>query len=50
VYGKEDILPNNLYLPSMQLYESSRGKPSSNMQQRIDMLLRKKENRIGGSL
>jgi hypothetical protein len=39
VYRQEAILPNKLYLPSLQLARVSRGKPSSVIQQRIDTLL-----------
>jgi hypothetical protein len=39
VYGQEAILPNGLYLPSLQLARGSRGQPSSVIQQRIDTLL-----------
>jgi hypothetical protein len=45
VYGKEAILSTNLYLPSLQLSQSSRGHPSSSMQQRIDTLLMVEEER-----
>jgi hypothetical protein len=38
VYGQEAILPNGLYLPSLQLAQDSRGHPSSFIQQRIDTL------------
>jgi hypothetical protein len=39
VYGKEAILPNKLYLPSLQLAQASRGQSSSALQQRISTLL-----------
>jgi len=39
VYGHESILPNGLYIPSLQLYHESIGKPSSLLQQRIDTLI-----------
>jgi hypothetical protein len=39
VYEKEVILPNGLYLPSLQLAQVSIGQPSSIIQQRIDTLL-----------
>jgi hypothetical protein len=39
VYGKESILPNGLYIPSLQLARALRGHPSSALQQRIDILL-----------
>jgi hypothetical protein len=45
VYGKESILPNGLYLPSLQLAQASRGQPSSALQQRIDTLLMLDEER-----
>jgi hypothetical protein len=45
VYGKESILPNGLYLPSLQLSQESRGHPSSTLQQRIDTLLMLDEER-----
>jgi hypothetical protein len=39
VYGQEAIIPNGIYLPSLQLAQESRGKPSSILQQRIDTFL-----------
>jgi hypothetical protein len=39
VYEQEAILPNILYLPSLQLAQDSKGKPSSFIQQIIDTLL-----------
>ena len=39
VYIHESILLNRMYLPSLQLAQDSRGKPSSVIQQRIDTLL-----------
>jgi hypothetical protein len=45
VYGKESILPNGLYLPSLQLAQDSSGEPSSVIQQRIDTLLMLEEER-----
>jgi hypothetical protein len=39
VYRQEAILPNELYLLSLQLAQDSRGEPSSVIQQRIDTLL-----------
>jgi hypothetical protein len=45
VYGQEAILPNGLYLPSLQLAQDSRGQPSSVIQQRIDTLLMLEEER-----
>jgi len=45
VYGHESILPNELYLPSLQLAQDSNEEPSSAMQQRIDTLLMLEEQR-----
>jgi hypothetical protein len=45
VYGQEDILPNGVYLPSLQLAQASRGQPSSVIKQRIDTLLMLEEER-----
>jgi hypothetical protein len=45
VYGQESILPNRLYLPSLQLDQESRGHPSSTSQQRIDSLFMLEEER-----
>jgi hypothetical protein len=45
VYGQEAILPNGLYLPSLQLAQDSNEEPSSAMQQRIDTLLMLEEQR-----
>jgi hypothetical protein len=45
VYGKEAILPNGLYLPSLQLTQESREHPSSTLKQRIDTLLMVEEER-----
>jgi hypothetical protein len=39
VYGQEAILETNLYLPSLQISQSSRAQTLSIMQQRIDSLL-----------
>jgi hypothetical protein len=39
VYGQESILLNELYIPSLQLDQESRGHPLSTLQQRIDTLL-----------
>jgi hypothetical protein len=39
VYEQEAILPNELYLPSLQLAQDSNEEPSSAMQQRNDTLL-----------
>lgn len=46
VYGKEAILPPNIYLPSLQLTQSSRGRSSNVLQTRIDTLIKLKEERI----
>ena len=46
VYGKEAILPPNIYLPSLQLTQSSRGWSSNVLQTRIDTLIKLKEERI----
>ena len=43
VYGKEAILPPNIYLPSLQLAESTRGSYSNFLQTRIDALLKLEE-------
>jgi hypothetical protein len=45
VYKHEAILPNGLYLPSLQLAQDSRGQTSSIIQQRIDTLLILEEER-----
>ena len=45
VYGQEALLPNGLYLPSLQLAQESSGEPSSVIQQRIDTLLMLEEER-----
>ena len=45
VYGKEAILPPNIYLPSLQLTQSARGRSSNCIQNRIDTLLRLKKQR-----
>ena len=46
VYGKEAILPPNIYLLSLQLAQSSRGQSSNFLQTRIDTLVKLKEERI----
>ena len=46
VYGKEAILPPNIYLLSLQLTQSSRGRSSNVLQTRIDTLIKLKEERI----
>ena len=46
VYGKEAILPPNIYLPSLQLAQSSCGRSSNVLQTRIDTLIKLKEERI----
>jgi hypothetical protein len=45
VYGHEAILPNEIYLPSLQLAQESEGQPSSVIQQRINTLLMLEEER-----
>jgi hypothetical protein len=45
VYGQEALLPNGLYLPSLQLAQESSGEPSSVIQQRIDTMLMLEEER-----
>ena len=45
VYGQEAILPNELYLPSLQLAQDSNQEPSLAMQQRINTLLMLEEER-----
>jgi hypothetical protein len=45
VYGQEAILPNGLYLSSLQLAQESSGQPSSLIQKRIDTLLMPEEER-----
>jgi hypothetical protein len=45
VYKQEAILPNGLYLPSLQLAQGSRGQTSLVIQQRIDTLLMLEEER-----
>ena len=42
VYGKEAILPPNIYLPSLQLTQSSRNRSSNFLQTRIDILVKLK--------
>lgn len=38
VYGKEAILPQNIYLPALQLSQESQGKPCLLVQHRMDTL------------
>ena len=45
VYGKEAILPPNIYFPSLQLAQYSCGKSSNFLQTQIDTLLKLKEGR-----
>jgi hypothetical protein len=45
VYGQEVILPNGIYLPSLQLSQDSNEESSSTMQQRIDTLLMQEEQK-----
>ena len=42
VYAKEAILPPKIYLPSLHLSQSSRGRSSNFLQTRIDTLLKLK--------
>lgn len=46
VYGKEAILPPNIYLPSLHLTQSSYDRSSNFLQTRIDTLVKLKEERI----
>jgi hypothetical protein len=43
VYGQEAILPNGLYLLSLQLAQDSNEEPSSSMQERINTLIMMEE-------
>lgn len=43
VYENEAILPPNVYLTTIQLFQSSRGTPSSMLQLRINNLVRLEE-------
>jgi hypothetical protein len=43
VYGKEEILPPNIYLPSLQLAQSFHGRSSNFLQTQINTLLKLKE-------
>jgi hypothetical protein len=45
VYWKESILPNGLYMPSLQLAQDSNEEPSLTMKQRINTLLMLEEER-----
>ena len=45
VYGKDVILSPIIYLPSLQLAQSSRGRYSNFLQTRIEILLKLKEER-----
>ena len=45
VYGKEVVLPANLTIPSLLLAQSLQENDSSPLQQRIDSLLKLKEDR-----
>jgi hypothetical protein len=45
VYEQEVILPNGIYLPSLQLSQYSKGQPSSVIQQIIDTLFMLEEER-----
>ena len=46
VYGKEAILPPNIYLPSLQLAQYSHDRSSNVLQTRIDTLVKLKEEII----
>jgi hypothetical protein len=43
VYGKEVVLPSNIYLPSLQLTQQSQGRECPVIQSRIDTLLNLEE-------
>eukprot|EP00253_Pinus_taeda_P025118 PITA_25118 len=45
VYRQEAILPPNITLPSLQLFQASRGTPSALLQERIKQLMRLEELR-----
>ena len=45
VYGKEAILPPNIYLPSLHLSQSSHGRSTNFLQTWIDTLLKLEEER-----
>jgi hypothetical protein len=45
VYGQEAILPNGIYLPSLQLAQDSNEEPSLAMQHRFETLLMLEEQR-----
>jgi hypothetical protein len=45
VYGKEAILPPNIYFPSLHLAQYSHGRSSNFLQNRIDALLKLKEGK-----
>ena len=45
-YGKEVILPPNMYLSALQLSQESQGKPCLLVQSRIDTLLKFEEERL----
>lgn len=46
VYGKEAILPPNIYLPALHLSQESQGKPCQLVQCRIDALHKIQEERM----
>ena len=46
VCGKEEVLLPNIYLPLLQLIQSSCGRSSNVLQTRIDTLIKLKEERI----
>eukprot|EP00253_Pinus_taeda_P003846 PITA_03846 len=45
IYGQESILPPNFTLPSLQLFQASRGTPKTLLQERINQLVRLEELR-----
>ena len=45
-YGKEVILPPNIYLPSLQLAQYSHGRSSNFLQTRINTVVKLEEERI----
>lgn len=46
VYGKEPILPPNIYLPTLQLSQESQGNPYQIVQRRMDTLHKLEEERM----
>jgi len=45
LYKKEEIIPPNIFLPSLQVSQASRGEPSSTLQNRIDMSIMLEEEK-----